>query len=65
MEPITLCGLSIVLFGLWVEFEPGIMAVVNGIRRSRFFTSLTTQSPVQHAAYVSRMPLDAARSSHW
>lgn len=65
MEPITLCGLIIVLFGLWVEFEPGIMAVVNRIRRSRFFACLTLQSPVQATAYVRRMPLDAARSSHW
>lgn len=64
MEPITLCGLIIVLFGLWVEFEPRIMAVVNWIRRSRLFTCLTSQSPVQPTAYVRRMPLDAARSSH-
>jgi hypothetical protein len=34
MEPITLCGAIIVLFGLWVEFEAVIMKVVRALSRS-------------------------------
>jgi hypothetical protein len=35
MEPITLCGLVIVMFGVWVEFESTVMAVVRAIANSR------------------------------
>ena len=63
MEPITLCGLIIVLFGLWVEFEPAIMRVVSAIRRSRLYTALTAQ-PAQQPVYGRRLPLGAARTSH-
>ncbi len=62
MEPITLCGLIIVLFGLWVEFEPAIMRMVTAIRRSRLYAALTAQ-PVRPPVYGKRLPLGAARTS--
>ncbi len=35
MEPITLCGAFIVIFGLWVEFEPIIQRILNCFPGSR------------------------------
>lgn len=40
MEPITLCGAVIVLFGLWVEFEAVIMKVARAISGSAVMTAL-------------------------
>ncbi|MDD2310545.1 MAG: hypothetical protein PHH91_13270 [Desulfuromonadaceae bacterium] len=40
MEPITLCGAVIVLFGLWVEFEAIIMKGARAISRSAIMTAL-------------------------
>ena len=57
MEPITLCGLVIVVFGLWVEFEPAARAVVKVIRTSRFFKGIYANSAVQNPVYVSRRPI--------
>lgn len=31
MEPITLFGAIILIFGLWVEFEPRVKAVANAV----------------------------------
>jgi hypothetical protein len=33
MEPITLCGAVIVMFGLWVEFESVIMKAARAISK--------------------------------
>jgi hypothetical protein len=63
MEPITLCGLVIVALGLWVEFEPAVMAVVKMIYKSRFFTSRISQSTAQKHVYV-RMPICLAKASN-
>ena len=35
MEPITLCGLVIVVFGLWIEFESILKMLVNIIGNSK------------------------------
>lgn len=51
MEPITLCGLVIVAFGLWVELEPVVKAVVNKIRKSRFFAEIGSNAAIQKPAY--------------
>lgn len=40
MEPITLCGAVIVVFGLWVEFEAIIMKCVRAISGSTIMTAL-------------------------
>ena len=40
MEPITLCGAIIVVFGLWVEFETVIMKVARAISGSAIMTAL-------------------------
>ena len=61
MEPITLCGAVIVAFGLWVEFEPAVLAIVRGFCKSRFFTEMILQSKVQKPAYVRRMPICVAK----
>jgi len=63
MEPITLCGLVIVMFGLWVELEPVVMAVVKTICKSRFFTAIISPSTVQKPVHVRRMPMGVAKVS--
>ncbi len=40
MEPITLCGAVIVVFGLWVEFEAIIMKGARAISGSSILTAL-------------------------
>jgi len=62
MEPITLCGLVIVMFGLWVEFEPAVRVVAKIIYNSRIYKDLISVSTVQMPAYVRRMPACFARS---
>jgi hypothetical protein len=64
MEPITLCGAVIVLFGLWVEFEPKLRAVARAICNSRLFNVIIPPSTVQRPAYVSRMPICVAKAFH-
>jgi len=56
MELITLCGLVIVVFGLWVEFELAVKAVVKMIRNNK---------AVQHPVYKSRMPICLAKLPHY
>ena len=62
MEPITLCGLVIVMFGLWVEFEPTIMAAVKAFKNSRMCKEMFSQSSVQRPKYVEKMPACFAKS---
>ena len=57
MELITLCGLVIVVFGLWVEFKLAVKAVVKMIRNSRFMKDDFKNTAVQRPAYMSRMPI--------
>ena len=64
MEPITLCGLIIVMFGLWVEFEPAVRSVVKMIRRCRLFKEVVSNSTVQKPVYVSKMPICLAKGFH-
>ena len=56
MELITLCGLVIVVFGLWVEFELAVKRVVKMIR---------SYKAVQHPVCMSRMPICLAKLSHY
>ncbi len=62
MEPITLCGLVIVMFGLWVEFEHAVKAVVRVICRSKLFTEALSSSPVHKPVYVKRLPTCLAKA---
>jgi len=64
MEPITLCGAVIVAFGLWVEFEPRVRAVVKVICKSRVFSEIMSQSTVKKPVYVRRMPICVAKAFH-
>lgn len=61
MEPITLCGLVIVMFGLWVEFEPAINVVVRTFSKNRLLTGIISNQPVRKPVYVSRMPICLAK----
>ncbi|MDD2737017.1 MAG: hypothetical protein PHF56_24040 [Desulfuromonadaceae bacterium] len=63
MEPITLCGLVIVAFGLWLELEPSVMAVVKIISKSKFITEVVLNSTVQAPVYVRKMPVCVAKVS--
>jgi len=65
MEPITLCGAVIVFFGLWEEYGPGFMAIVRWISKRRIFAELITPSAPQRPAYVRRMPICLAKTSHY
>ena len=40
MEPITLCGAVIVVFGLWVEFEAIIMKGARAVSGSTIMTAI-------------------------
>ena len=55
MEPITLCGLVIVMFGLWVEFEPTVMAIVRAIGNSGMYNELFSKPTAQQPVSVGRM----------
>jgi len=64
MEPITLCGAIIVIFGLWLEFESNILAVVRWIGKIKFITAVVSApSSAQKPAYVGRMPICFAKTS--
>jgi len=65
MEPITLCGAVIVMFGLWVEFEPAVRAVTRKIRKSKLLADIISQSAVQRPVPVRRMPICVAKTSHY
>jgi len=65
MEPILLCGLVIVVFGLWVEFEPIVKTVVKMIRNSKFFKGIFVNSTVQNPVYLSRMPVCLSKPSSY
>ena len=65
MEPITLCGLVIVAYGLWVEFEPAVRAVERAICKSKFFTGIISKPTVQKPVYVRRMPICLAKASNY
>lgn len=61
MELITLCGLVIVVFGLWVEFELAAKMVVKMIRNSKFVKDNSTNKAVQQLASMSRLPICLAK----
>ena len=65
MEPITLCGLVIVAFGLWVELEPTIIAVGKWICKSRIITMAFSPPTAQKPVYGRRMPICVAKVSHY
>jgi hypothetical protein len=64
MEPITLCGLVIVMFGLWVEIEPAVRRFAKMIRRCTLFKEVISNSTVQRPVYVSKMPICLAKGFH-
>ena len=65
MEQITVCGLVIVVFGLWAEFEPAVKAAVKMIRTSAFMKDVFTHTAVRQPVSMSRMPTCLAKLSHY
>jgi len=61
VEPITLCGLVIVMFGLWVEFEPTAMKVIAWLGKHKVIKSIFTLSTAPKAVYVRRIPVCVAK----
>lgn len=64
MELITLCGLAIVAFGLWVELELAAKRIVKMIRNSRFMKD-GTNTPVRQPVLMVRMPMCLAKLPHY
>lgn len=62
MEAITLCGLIIVVFGLWEEFGFAIWAIIRFISKCKFMAIFFSNSSVHRPEYLQRMPLCVARS---
>jgi len=55
MEPITLCGLAIVLFGLWIECEVIAKALTLSVRRSKILKGIiASATSKQKPANVNR-----------
>lgn len=52
MEPITLCGAAIVLFGLWVELEAVIMKWARAIFKSTIITALLSSMKEQRPVVI-------------
>jgi hypothetical protein len=65
MELITLCGLVIVVFGLWVEFELALKAVVKMMRNCRRIKDDFAKKAVQHPVYMTRMPVCLTNLSNY
>jgi len=64
MEPITLCGLVIVMFGLWVELEPVVRAVVRKIRTGLSRSEWYAKSAVQKPVPVGKLPICLTKAFH-
>jgi len=61
MEPITLCGLVIVLFGLWIEFEAVTKTLVQAVCRSKILKRIialatSEQKPASFNRYATYTP---------
>jgi len=55
MEPITLCGLVIVLFGLWIECEAIAKTLIQAVRRSKILKGiLASATSKQKPANINR-----------
>jgi hypothetical protein len=65
MEPITLCGAVIVMFGLWVEFEPAVKAISRTLCKSNLIAEIISPSTAQRPVYARRMPICLAKTSHY
>ena len=64
MEPITLCGLVIVIFCGWVECEAVVRAFGKILGKRMLFSDSTAHSTVQKPEYLGRLPLCFAKGPH-
>jgi hypothetical protein len=65
MELITVCGLVIVAYCLWVEFELAAQAVVKMVRTSRFLKEDFSGTSWRHPVSMGRLPVCLAKLSHY
>lgn len=63
MEPITLCGLAIVMFGFWLEFGPVLKAVVKKSRAGLSHSGWFSKSAIRGAVPLGKLPQHIGRRS--
>ncbi len=54
MEPITLCGAVIVVFGLWIEFESTVKLLVRSVNKSKILKGIMSLFSGQRPVYTNR-----------
>lgn len=54
MEPITLCGIVIVAFGCWIEFEATLKALAKIVGSSRMLAGITSLFSDQAPGYTNK-----------
>lgn len=47
MEPITLCGIAIVAFGLWIECEASVKRFARSLCRSNLLKGIIAMAPAE------------------
>jgi len=57
MEPITLCGVIMVMFGLWDEFGATVKSMPKRIGICKPSTRASANLSTQKVVYRSRMPI--------
>lgn len=62
MEPITLCGVVIVVFGLWVEFEPGLHSIARKVCKYKFFNEIISPPTAHRPVDLRKMPICVAKA---
>ena len=55
MEPIIVCGLAIVVFGVWVEFESVITRITRALFGRNSAAGMVRSLTVQRPGYVKYM----------
>jgi len=63
MEPIILCGLAIVVFGVWVEFESVITRIARALFGRNSAAGMVQSLTVQRPGYVKYMEGACSRLS--
>lgn len=54
MEPITLCGAVIVVFGLWIECETTVKLLVRSVSNSKILKGIMSLTSGQKAVCTNR-----------
>lgn len=54
MEPITLCGAVIVVFGLWIECESTVKLLVRSVSNSKILKGMISLTSRQRTVHTNR-----------